>query len=50
MCKIDPKNKTIKFYKNNKQDKYSLSNNYVRYINEDSHGNIWVGTSWVKQV
>lgn len=46
LCKIDPKNKTIKRYKSSKKDKYSLSSNYVRYINEDSHGNIWVGTSY----
>ncbi|GAA0711851.1 two-component regulator propeller domain-containing protein [Paraclostridium ghonii] len=46
LCKIDPKNKTIKHYKSSKKDKYSLSSNYVRYINEDSHGNIWVGTSY----
>ena len=46
LCKINRKEKSIKIYKNNKNDKESLSNNYVRYINEDSNGYIWIGTSY----
>lgn len=46
LCRINPKEKDIKFYKNIKSDKTSISNNFIRYINEDSKGNIWIGTSY----
>lgn len=43
---INPINKTIKNYKNIKGDTTSISSNRIRYINEDSKGNIWIGTSY----
>ena len=43
---INPKENTIKYYKNIKDDEYSISSNRIRYINEDSQGNIWIGTSY----
>ena len=46
LCMINTKEKTIKNYKYSKDDKNSLSDNHVRYINGDSKGNIWIGTSY----
>ena len=46
MMKIDPINKTTKLYLNNKEDKNSISNNYVRTIIEDDDNNLWIGTSY----
>lgn len=36
----------IKNYKNNEEDKNSLSFNSIKSINEDSYGNLWVGTHY----
>lgn len=46
LCFINTNEKTIKYYKNIKGDKDSISSNRIRYINEDSKGNIWIGTSY----
>ena len=46
LCYINAKDKSIKYYKNNPNDKNSISSNRIRYINEDSQGNIWIGTSY----
>ena len=43
---IKPNFKETKYYKNISNDKTSISNNRIRYINEDSKGNIWLGTSY----
>ena len=43
---IKPNSKETKYYKNISNDKTSISNNRIRYINEDSKGNIWLGTSY----
>ena len=32
-------------YKNDPDDPYSLSNNYIKDIKEDSKGNLWIATS-----
>ena len=37
---------TIKYFKNEPNNKESISSNRIRYINEDSKGNIWIGTSY----
>lgn len=46
MIKINPKDKSIISYVHDKDDKYSISNNYVRCITEDNDNNIWIGTSY----
>ncbi|MGL5751623.1 MAG: ATP-binding protein, partial [Paraclostridium sp.] len=46
LCRISPKDNSIKFYKNTKSNKNSISNNFIRYINEDEDGYIWIGTSY----
>ncbi len=46
MIKINPKDKSLKSYAYDKDDKYSISNNYVRCITEDNDNNIWIGTSY----
>lgn len=43
---IEPNSKETKYYKNIPNHKTSISSNRVRYINEDSKGNIWIGTSY----
>lgn len=43
---IEPNSKETKYYKNIPNDKTSISSNRIRYINEDSKGNIWIGTSY----
>ena len=43
---IEPNSKETKYYKNIPNDKTSISSNRVRCINEDSKGNIWIGTSY----
>lgn len=43
---IEPNSNKVKYYKNIPNDKTSISSNRVRYINEDSKGNIWIGTSY----
>ncbi|EPZ59145.1 two component regulator propeller family protein [[Clostridium] sordellii ATCC 9714] len=40
LCVINPKDRTIKHYKHSESDNESISDNHVRYINEDSKGNI----------
>ena len=46
LCYINVKEKKIKYYKNDKDNKSSISSDRIRYINGDSKGNIWVGTSY----
>lgn len=43
---IEPNSQQVKYYKNIPNDKTSISSNSIRYINEDSKGNIWIGTSY----
>ena len=43
---IEPNSKETKYYKNIPNDKTCISSNRIRYINEDSKGNIWIGTSY----
>lgn len=45
LIKINPNTKEYKIYQNIDNDTYSISNNSIRYITEDLHGNILVGTS-----
>lgn len=45
LIKINPDTKEYKIYKNIDGDDSSISNNSIRYINEDLYGNILVGTS-----
>ena len=45
LIKINPNTKEYKIYKNIVNDDSSISNNSIRYINEDLYGNILVGTS-----
>ena len=45
LIKINPNTKEYKIYKNIENDDFSISNNSIRYINEDLYGNILVGTS-----
>lgn len=35
---------TTEHYKNNPNDLYSISNDFIYAITEDSHGSIWIGT------
>ena len=46
LCYINTKNNNIKYFKNEPNNKDSISSNRIRYINEDSKGNIWIGTSY----
>ncbi|RDY28197.1 histidine kinase [Romboutsia weinsteinii] len=46
LCVINTNENYIKYYKNIKGDKNSISSNRIRYINGDSEGNIWIGTSY----
>ena len=41
---LDKEREQLTFYKHDKLDPLSLSNNIVRSIHEDTQGNIWVGT------
>lgn len=43
LYRVDPDG-TIVNYKNDPYCKTSISNNFVRAINEDGNGNIWIGT------
>ena len=45
LIKINPNTKEYKIYKYIENDDSSISNNSIRYINEDLYGNILVGTS-----
>ena len=46
LCYINVKQRKIKYFKNDKKDKTSISSNRIRYINGDSKDNIWIGTSY----
>ncbi len=46
LCYINVKDKTIKYFKHDKNNKKSISSDRVRYINGDSKGNVWIGTSY----
>lgn len=46
LIKIDPHKNSIKCYKNNKDDKSTISSNIIRSIGEDNKGNLWIGTSY----
>lgn len=46
LVKIDPYKKTIKNYRNIKDDKTSISSNNIRCIVEDKKGNLYIGTSY----
>ncbi len=46
LIKINPKDNTVKVYKNDKNNDKSISNNYIRSIVEDLNGDIWVSTSY----
>ena len=41
---FDRERHEFKFYVNNQNDKFSISNNIVRSINKDTHGTLWIGT------
>ena len=43
---INTTNNTIKNYKHVKGDTTSISSNNIKCINEDSKGNIWIGTNY----
>ena len=45
LLKLDSKNKSTKLYRMNKNNNKSISNNSIRTINEDSRGNLWIGTN-----
>ncbi len=44
LCRYNLKTKKFKVYKNDPNNKYSLSDNRVEYLFIDSFGNFWVGT------
>jgi len=44
LCKLDPKTNKMTTYRNHSNDPYSLSNDIIFSITEDSKNNIWVGT------
>ncbi|MGL5352434.1 MAG: ligand-binding sensor domain-containing protein, partial [Clostridium sp.] len=46
LIKYNKKTGEIKNYKNDKNDKNSLSFNSIKTINEDSKGNLWIGTHY----
>ena len=46
LCYINVKENTIKYFKHDKKDKHSISSDRVRYVNGDSKGNVWIGTSY----
>ncbi|WP_455538831.1 ligand-binding sensor domain-containing protein [Terrisporobacter sp.] len=46
LCYINRKDKTIKYFRHDNGDKSSISSDRVRYINGDSKGNVWIGTSY----
>ena len=46
LIKITPNTKGYKVYKNIENDETSISNDCIRFINEDLNGNILVGTSY----
>lgn len=45
LIKINPNTRECKVYKNDEKDNESISNNTILYINENTDGNILVGTS-----
>ena len=44
LFRIDPKSESISVYKHNETNSFSISNNTIRHISEDSHGNKWIVT------
>ena len=46
LIKLNLYTKTVEVYKNNKNDKTSISNNTIRSIVEDKYGNLFIGTSY----
>lgn len=44
LFRIDPYKKSISIYKHNETNIFSISDNTVLHINEDSHGNKWIIT------
>ena len=46
LVKIDPHKKTVKNYRNVKNDKTSISSNNILSITEDKKGDIYIGTSY----
>ncbi|MFC5044826.1 response regulator [Aquimarina hainanensis] len=42
LYRIDPETDTTTILKHNETDKFSISNNSITHINEDSKGNIWL--------
>lgn len=44
LIKIDPYTNEIKNYLNDESNHESISDNVIRTINEDAHGNLWIGT------
>ncbi len=45
LIKMNPETLEYKQYKNNPENKESLSHNFVTIVREDSRGNMWVGTN-----
>ena len=45
LIRINPKTNSVKVYRSNRNDIYSISDNTVRDINEDNLGNILIATS-----
>ncbi|MGL4876068.1 MAG: ligand-binding sensor domain-containing protein [Clostridium sp.] len=45
LIEIDVNSKDIRYYKNNKDDKNTISNNAIKDIKEDLNGDIWISTS-----
>ena len=46
LVKLDPFKKTVENYKNDKNNKVSISSNTIRSIAEDKYGNLYIGTSY----
>ncbi len=42
LYRINPENEELTILKHDESNKFSISNNTITNINEDSHGNIWV--------
>lgn len=44
LIKIDPRDNSVKIYRH-EENNNSISNNSIRTITEDNHGDLWIGTS-----
>ena len=44
LIRFNKRNNEVRYFRNNPADPNSISNNNIRYILEDSNGDIWVGT------